>query len=66
MQVRVSEAGQVTIPKPLRDEFGICRGQALDLSVHEGRLVAVLADTVVDPAAAFGSLKGLPRNKYPV
>jgi len=36
----VSEKGQVTIPKPLRDRLGIRAGQLLDFSEERGRLVA--------------------------
>ncbi len=36
----VSEKGQVTIPKPLRDRLGIRPGQLLDFSEENGRLVA--------------------------
>jgi antitoxin PrlF len=38
---KVSEKGQVVIPKPLRDKMGIGSGTVLDFSVHQGKLVAV-------------------------
>lgn len=40
MKGTVSERGQVTIPKRLRDELGIAAGQVLDFQVEQGRLAA--------------------------
>ncbi len=40
MKTRVSEKGQVTIPKKLRDQLGIQVGDELDFEVEHGRLVA--------------------------
>jgi antitoxin PrlF len=40
MRAIVSEKGQVTIPKPLRERLGIQPGQVLDFDEEEGRLVA--------------------------
>ncbi len=40
MRSRVSEKGQVTIPKQLRDRLGIGPGNQLDFSAEDGRLVA--------------------------
>lgn len=40
MKAVVSEKGQVTIPKRLRDRLGIEPGQELDFSDEDGRLVA--------------------------
>jgi antitoxin PrlF len=54
----VSEKGQVTIPKPLRDRLGIRPGQVLDFSEERGRLVAAKA-TVEDPVAAVFGILGL-------
>ena len=56
MRVRVSEKGQVTIPKRLRDRLGIVVGDVLDFEEERGRLVATrLAD---DPVARlYGSLR---------
>lgn len=56
MKATVSEKGQVTIPKRLRDELGIRPGEILDFEAERGRLVA-RKRVVGDPfAAAFGSL----------
>lgn len=40
MRARVSERGQVVIPKSLRDLLGIEPGAVLDFDVEQGRLVA--------------------------
>ncbi|MEX1045815.1 MAG: AbrB/MazE/SpoVT family DNA-binding domain-containing protein [Actinomycetota bacterium] len=37
---KVSEKGQVTIPKALRDSLGIDAGDVLEFEEHRGRLVA--------------------------
>lgn len=39
MTTVVSEKGQVTIPKPLRDRLGIEPGQVLDFTEEDGLLV---------------------------
>lgn len=44
----VSEKGQVTIPKRLRDRLGIRPGTRLEFEAEEGRLVARKAD-IGDP-----------------
>jgi AbrB family looped-hinge helix DNA binding protein len=41
MKTRVSEKGQITIPKKIRDILGIKHGTVLDVSASGGRLVAV-------------------------
>jgi AbrB family looped-hinge helix DNA binding protein len=40
MKATVSEKGQVTIPKPLRERLGIRPGQQLDFRAERGLLVA--------------------------
>jgi AbrB family looped-hinge helix DNA binding protein len=40
MRTIVSEKGQVTIPKALRDRLGLGPGQVLDFRERNGRLVA--------------------------
>lgn len=41
MKSRVSEKGQVTIPKPIRDKLGLRAGQVLEFRADAGKLVAV-------------------------
>ena len=43
MKVVVSEKGQFTIPKKLRDRLGIRPGQVLEVDEERGRLVAAKA-----------------------
>jgi antitoxin PrlF len=40
MKATVSEKGQVTIPKPLRESLGIRPGEKLEFEEDGGRLVA--------------------------
>jgi AbrB family looped-hinge helix DNA binding protein len=48
MKTTVSEKGQITIPKELRDKLGIRPGQVLEMRAENGRLIATKA-TRVDP-----------------
>jgi antitoxin PrlF len=57
MRAKVSEKGQVTIPKKVRDQLGISAGDELDFAAEQGRLVA---DRVAERDAIdrlYGSLK---------
>jgi AbrB family looped-hinge helix DNA binding protein len=57
MKATVSEKGQVTIPKALRDRLGIRPGEVLDFAAERGRLVASkqVAQDAVD--AVYGILE---------
>lgn len=56
MKVTVSEKGQVTVPKQLRERLDIRPGDELDFSAEDGRLVALKA-TPEDPVdAVYGSV----------
>jgi AbrB family looped-hinge helix DNA binding protein len=48
MKTKVSEKGQITIPKKVRQQLGIRPGTVLEISAAAGRLVAVKSDTL-DP-----------------
>ncbi len=48
----VTQKGQVTIPKPMRDRFGIAPGSKVDFKDEDGRLVVVTAD-VETPRSRF-------------
>jgi AbrB family looped-hinge helix DNA binding protein len=39
MKTVVSEKGQVTIPKPLRDRLGLPNGQVLEVRERKGKLI---------------------------
>ena len=57
MKSIVSEKGQITIPKPLRERLGLHAGQVLEFQEQEGKLVATKA-SMSDPVdALFGILK---------
>lgn len=56
MKAVVSEKGQVTIPKRLRDRLGIRPGQVLDFDEEAGRLVARKAVREDPLEALYGSL----------
>ncbi len=56
MRSTVSEKGQVTIPKPLRDRLGIRAGEMLEFHEQDGRLIATKA-LIQDPVeAVYGIL----------
>ena len=55
MKAIVSEKGQVTIPKQLRNSLGIRAGQVLEFLEENGRLVA----TKVQSANPFESMYGI-------
>ena len=57
MKTVVSEKGQVTIPKALRDRLGIRPGQALDFQEEGGRLGGVQAGESDPVDAVYGILK---------
>ncbi|HSZ70965.1 MAG TPA: AbrB/MazE/SpoVT family DNA-binding domain-containing protein [Solirubrobacteraceae bacterium] len=56
MRSTVSEKGQITVPKPLRERLGIRAGDQLDLSEEDGRLILKKAITSDQVAAAYGIL----------
>jgi antitoxin PrlF len=53
----VSEKGQITVPKPLRERLGIRAGDRLELTEEEGRLVARKAVGNDPVAAVYGILE---------
>ncbi len=57
MKSAVSEKGQVTIPKRLRDRLGIKHGQLLDFFEESGRLVAVKKSMADSLDEVYGILK---------
>lgn len=60
MKTTVSEKGQITIPKKLRDRLGIRPGAILDFVEDNGRLVATKAGSESEDAVAAvsGLLEG--------
>jgi AbrB family looped-hinge helix DNA binding protein len=57
MKSVVSERGQVTIPKAIRDRLGIRPGQVLDFEAEQGRLVARKASPSDPVEAVYGIFK---------
>ncbi len=57
MKATVSEKGQVTIPKPLRQRLGIKAGQVLEFTEEKGRLVAKKAATADPITSVTGVIK---------
>ena len=51
MKTRVSERGQITIPKAIRERLGIRPGQVLEVREQDGTVVAYKAATI-DPLEA--------------
>lgn len=41
MKTIVSEKGQITIPKAIRDKMGIKPGTVLEISINEGKIIAI-------------------------
>jgi antitoxin PrlF len=56
MRTKVSEKGQITVPKPLRDRLGIRPGDELDVVDDGGRLVLSKAMPDDPVAAVYGIL----------
>jgi len=52
MKSVVSEKGQVTIPKPLRDKLGLRAGQVLEFETRDGLLVGRKAAPNANPVDA--------------
>jgi len=61
MRSVVSEKGQITIPKRLRDRLGIRAGQVLEFHEDQGRLVASKA-LAQDPVEAVYGILDLGRS----
>lgn len=57
MKTTVSEKGQITIPKPLRQRLGIGTGQILEVREEEGRLVATKVAAEDPVQRAYGILR---------
>ena len=66
MKAVVSEKGQVTIPKKLRDRMGIRAGQTVDFEEVDGgrRLMLRKADED-NYLARIGSLRGVLKQAFP-
>ena len=59
MKTRVTERGQITLPKKLRDRYGIRPGQYVEVHDEGGRIVLTRA-AAEDP---FRALRGVLRRR---
>ena len=57
MKTTVSEKGQVTIPKRLRDRLGLRKGQVLEVEERKGTLVLVKRNSYDAVDELYGILK---------
>jgi len=65
MKATLSEKGQVTVPKRLRDRLGLRPGDALEFEEDNGRLVARKVAARDRVAAVRGILKlGEPTDRF--
>ncbi|MFA7344537.1 MAG: AbrB/MazE/SpoVT family DNA-binding domain-containing protein [Terrimicrobiaceae bacterium] len=62
MNAVLSEKGQVTIPKSLRDDLGLVPGSVLDFTEEEGRLI-VKKTVSENPISAWRGKGRLPAGK---
>ncbi len=67
MKAIVSEKGQITIPKKIRDRLGIVPGTVLEVDTEEGRMIARKKEAVdvFDKWRGKGRIPGdLPVDEY--
>lgn len=65
MKAIVSEKGQVTIPKTVRQRLGLRAGCALEFRAEHGRLIGTKVDAVRDPVLAVtGIVKPVDADRY--
>lgn len=48
IESKVGAKGQVVIPKPIRDEYGLKEGTSVTFSVEDGEVVVRKADAVLE------------------
>jgi AbrB family looped-hinge helix DNA binding protein len=61
MKATISEKGQITIPKPIRDRLGLRPGTTMRFKATNGKLIGEKADPEVDPVLSVtGIIKKLP------
>jgi AbrB family looped-hinge helix DNA binding protein len=58
MKARAAERGQVTIPKRLRERFGVKAGTVLEFSEERGRLIGAKVGGADPVSGVYGCLGG--------
>jgi AbrB family looped-hinge helix DNA binding protein len=59
MAMTLTGKGQVTIPKPIRDQLGIGPGSAVEFEIgQDGRIILSRADRMAPPKSRFERLRG--------
>ena len=58
--MRITTKGQITVPKNLRERFGITRRTEVEFQEQRGKLVLVKKDTPAAMAKIRGRVKRLP------
>ena len=61
MRKTLSDRGQVTIPKALRDRLGIRPGAELEFEAEDGRIIVTKAEDADSLTSVFGILGGARR-----
>jgi AbrB family looped-hinge helix DNA binding protein len=56
METKVTDKGQITVPKTLRERLGIRPGDRLEVREEEGRLIIVKAPLKDPVASVYGIL----------
>lgn len=60
----VTSKGQVTTPKAVRQQLGICQGSQIEFVAVDGRVeLHVISNPIAVPVSGFGLLKS---NKSPI
>jgi AbrB family looped-hinge helix DNA binding protein len=65
MRAAIDRAGRVVIPKSLRDSLGLQPGQALEVSVRDGRIEIEPAPTPMRLVRRRGHLTAVPDEDLP-
>ena len=65
MKAIVSEKGQVTIPKTVRERLGLKPGIAIDFRTENGKLIGTKVEPARDPVLAVtGIIKPIDVDQY--
>jgi len=65
MRTTIDAAGRVVVPKPLRDALGLGAGQAVEVTIADGRLEIEAAATPMRLARRGRGLVAVPGRRLP-